>query len=416
MRGYKPIAVEVVASMTEYHRFFEAAGFVRAGETQGYQSGIMPLYGTGSWSERPNNLQYDFLHDQKPKPYLIYPLNRSVRGALVKRGLTSTTPLSIEKKPKPRASKITLRKVSAEYRTSNGFTARAQEVKDAFDVDSRQMQSPILKSFSLSIDPGEVVLVTGASGSGKSTVLALLTRELEYLQQFMEIDGHLTGLDPQSTANLNTKCDDNSPLIDQIGGSVKEAIEILNSVGLAEAHLYVKRPSQISDGQRYRFAVACLCDSNKAIWVADEFAASLDELTAAVVAKGLRKRGYRFGATLVIAAPHFRNFVDSLVPNKLVTLRWGEVASVISLKCRFIVGSDSVRITLRNTCKQPLTGVGVVGVNVQGERLPVADIGELSPGTPTKTIELPSQGLQKFTSLVVSTEQKIGDVLYFNHL
>ena len=261
VRSYTPIAVEVVASMTEYHRFFEAAGFVRAGETQGYQDGIMPQYGKGSWSERPNSLQYDFLHDQKPKPYLIYPLSQSVRGKLVKRGLMDPSQMSIEKKPQPHANKITFRRVSAEYRTSNGFTERAREVKEAFDVDSRQMQSPVLKSFSLSIEPGEVVLVTGASGSGKSTVLALLTREMEEIQQSMEIDGDFSGLDPQSTANLNTKCDDSLPLIDQIGGSVKEAIEILNSVGLAEAHLYVKRPSQISDGQRYRFAIASLCDS-----------------------------------------------------------------------------------------------------------------------------------------------------------
>ena len=158
VRSYTPIAVEVVASMTEYHRFFEAAGFVRAGETQGYQDGIMPQYGKGSWSERPNSLQYDFLHDQKPKPYLIYPLSQSVRGKLVKRGLMDPSQMSIEKKPQPHANKITFRRVSAEYRTSNGFTERAREVKEAFDVDSRQMQSPVLKSFSLSIEPGEVVL------------------------------------------------------------------------------------------------------------------------------------------------------------------------------------------------------------------------------------------------------------------
>ena len=416
VRGYKPIAVEVVASMTEYHRFFEAAGFVRAGETQGYQEGIMPLYGKGSWSHRPNSLQYDFLQNQKPKPYLIFPLKLSVRRALMKRDLITDKPLRIDKRPKPNADRITLRRVSAKYRSSNGITERSREVKDAFDVDARQIESPVLKNLSLSIEPGEVVLVTGASGSGKSTVLALLTREMMDLQQSMEITGKFTGLAPQSTANLSTNWDENLPLIDQVGGSVKDAIEILNSVGLAEAHLYVKRPSQISDGQRYRFAVASLCDSKKAIWVADEFASSLDQLTAAIVAKGLRKRAYRFGATLVIAAPHVHNFVDSLMPNKLVTLRWGEVASIRSLKCSFAINANSIRISLRNTCNETLTGVRVLGVNVQGGRRLLTNVGDLSPGTRSTSIELSLRRIRTLTSLVVSTQERVGDVLYFSHL
>ena len=415
VRGYTPIAVEVIASMTEYHRFFEAAGFIRAGETQGYERGIMPLYGTGTWSERPNSPQYDFLHDQKPKPYLIYALNESVRGALMDQGLLHTNIRQVAMRPKPQGSRIAFRRLSAEYKTSNSITPRAKEVKDAFDVDARQMQSPVLKNFSLGIDPGDVVLVTGASGSGKSTVLKLLTGEADHLNQHMEMRGDIIGLEPQMTARLTTKWDDTLPLIDQIGESVKEAIEILNSVGLAEAHLYVKRPSQISDGQRYRFAVALLCDSKKPVWVADEFASSLDPLTAAIVAKGLRKRAYHAGATLVIAAAHVHNFVDSLLPNKLVTLRWGGMAEVVSLNCQFRILPDSIRLSLKNTSRQVMTGVEVLGVGGHGERELIATTGDLSVGMRRESIELPLDRVQKFNSLVVSTRQNVGDVFYFGH-
>ena len=415
VRGYTPIAVEVIASMTEYHHFFEAAGFIKAGETQGYKKGIMPLYGSGSWSERPNSLQYDFLHDQKPKPYLIYPLDKSVRGALMEQNLLHSNVRQIAAKPKPQGSRIAFRRLSAAYKTSNGITPRAKEVRDAFDVDARQMQSPVLKDFSLGIEPGDVILVSGASGSGKSTVLAFLAGEMEKLYQHMEIRGDIVGLNPQMTARLTTKWDDTLPLIDQLGGSVKEAIEILNSVGLAEAHLYVKKPSQISDGQRYRFAVALLCDSKKPLWVADEFASSLDPLTAAIVAKGIRKRAYHSGATLVIAAPHIHNFVDSLQPNKLVTLRWGGIAEVTSLKCQFRILTDSVRVSLKNTSKQVLTKVHVFGVGGHGERELVAAIGDLPIGTYRETIELPLEQVQQFNGLEVSTQQNVGDVLYFSH-
>ena len=231
----------------------------------------------------------------------------------------------------------------------------------------------------------------------------------------MEISGDTHGLDPQMTARLTTRWDDTLPLIDQIGGSVKEAIEILNSVGLAEAHLYVKKPSQISDGQRYRFAVALLCDSRKSVWVADEFAASLDPLTAAIVSKGLRKRAYNSGATVIIAAPHIHNFVDSMLPNKLVTLRWGGVAEVISIRCRFQVLTDSVRVSLRNTSKQTLTGVQLLGVKGHGERELVTLVGDLPTGTQIGAIKLPLERIQQFNSLVVSTQQNVGDVMYFGH-
>ena len=412
VRGYTPIAVEVVASMTEYHHFFESAGFVKAGETEGYKKGIMPLYGVGSWSKRPNSTEYDFLSDQKPKPYLIYPLDDSVRGALMEQKLPLSVSRHVEARPKPQGGRLAFRKVSASYKTSNGITQRSQEVRNAFDVDARQLESPVLKKFSLTIDPGDVVLFSGASGSGKSTALAFLNGDSNELQQGMEIDGDIIGLDPESTARLSTKWDDSLPLIDQLGGTIKEAIEILNSVGLAEAHLYVKKPFQLSDGQRYRFAVALLCDSEKSVWVADEFTSSLDPLTAAIVAKGIRKRAYYSGATLVIAAPHFRHFVDSLQPNKLVMLRWGGVAEVTSLKCQFRILAESVRVTLRNTGRRALTGIRVLGMGSDGGQDLLTPMDDLPVGRHKATVDLPFERVQQFNSLVVSTQQYVGDVLY----
>lgn len=415
VRGYTPIAVEVIASMTQYHRFFEAAGFVRAGQTLGYKEGITPLYGTGSWAQRPNSMDYDFLRDQKPKPYLIYPLNTQVRGALMDSGWLHAEIKRLETRPNVRGHRISFRRVGAQYKVTNGLSSRAEQVRAAFDVDARQLQSPILTDCSFDIDPGDAVLITGASGSGKSTILALLTHRQEELEEYLTVQGAILGADPAQIARLATRWDDSLPLVDQVGASVKEAIEILNGVGLAEAHLYVKNPSQISDGQRYRFAVALLCDSKRALWVADEFASSLDPLTAAIVAKGIRKQAYHSGATIVVAASHFDNFVDSLIPNKLVTLRWGSRAEVLSIKCQFKVHADSVHVLLKNTSKRELTGTEVLGMTIHGQRQVVAKIGTLQPRTGTQTVELPLDHIQRFNGLVVFTHQHVGDVLYFGH-
>ena len=412
VRGYKPIAVEVVASMVEYHGFFESAGFVKAGETVGYQKAIRPQYGTGTWSERPNSASYDFLQDQKPKPYLIYPLNKSVRGALMQQDLLHSELQEIIIKPKPSGKRFRFSRLSASYKTSNGFTPRSREVREAFDVDSRQLESPVLKNFNLAIDPGEVVLITGASGSGKSTVLKFMTQGIADLCEIMDINGELDGIEPKDVAQLTVSCDDELPLIDQVGGSVRESIEVLNSVGLAEAHLYVKKPSQISDGQRYRFAVALLCDSDSSVWVADEFASSLDPLTAAIVAKGVRKRAYFSGATLVVAAPHSDHFIESLQPNKLVKMRWGGVADITAIRCRFRVRRRSVTISVRNSGSEALTGLRVSGVDGQGKRELLAVLGDLNSRKGAETVELQFDQISEFNSIVVSTQQLVGDMLF----
>lgn len=414
IRGYTPIAVEVVASMTEYHRFFEAAGFIRTGETLGYEKGIAPMYGTGTWEKRPNSATYDFIGHQKPKPYLIYPLNSFVRGVLMEKGKLGSDRTKLKSRPKVKATPIILRRVSAEYRVTNGSTPRAEQVRDAFDVDSRQMNSPVLKNLFLNIDPGNVVLITGASGSGKSTILRLLSEDLQELRENMDISGTFSGLDHKSAARLTRAWDDTRPLIDQIGSSVKEAIEVLNSVGLAEAHLYVKRPFQISDGQRYRFAVALLCDSKKPLWIADEFTSALDPLTAAIVAKGIRKRAYYSGATLVIAAPHIQNFVDSLVPNTLVALRWGGIAEIVSIRCRYRVFSGFFELRIKNTGKQVLTDVNLSSIAVNGDRQVIAKVGSLGPQKRSEVVVLPLSEVEKFSGLVVMTQQHVGDIVYFN--
>src|SRR5207253_350430 len=79
INGYKPILVEVIAKMTDYHRFFEKAGFVRLGDTEGYDEGIIPQYGNGTWEKRKNFKRFDFTKNQKGKPYLVWPLVDRVR-------------------------------------------------------------------------------------------------------------------------------------------------------------------------------------------------------------------------------------------------------------------------------------------------------------------------------------------------
>lgn len=412
INGYAPILVEVIASMTDYHRFFENAGFMKYGYTLGYENGIIPEYGVGAWQPRPNHNQYDFFKNQKSKPYLVYPLDERVKEMLMERNLIKLQSKRVQTTKRRLSQSINFDRLYAEYKVSNGLTSRAGEIKEAFSVDATQMYSPVLRDFSLQINPGDVVLFTGASGSGKSTVIKFLVEDLQDLEEQMNIQGQIRGVDPSQVAKLCTSWNDTLPLIDQVGESTREAIALLNSVGLAEAHLYLKRPCQISDGQRYRFAVALLCDSGKPIWVADEFASTLDPLTATIVAKGIRKSAWKCGATLILAAPHFEYFIESLLPNKIAQLRWGGIAKVFSLKLNYEDTGDLLGLRVENTCDHDLSGVSISGVTRTGQEEIVKLFPILHKRCKSEIIQVNWENLEHFVAIVSRSDQKVGDIIY----
>lgn len=408
---YTPIMVEVIAAMTDYHKFFEKAGFIGIGYTSGYRKrAVIPMYGNGSFESRTNYKSYDFMENQKPKPVLVFPLESNLKQR-IERSNERVRMAILPKSPRLRRS-VRFDRVSVKYKTKNGSTDRTSIVKEVFGVDVEHAFSTIFTDFSLEIEPGDVVLITGASGSGKSTIIRLLTSKLSSLKREMEIEGKILK-NMQNFAVLNTNWDNSAPLIEQVreNGDIREAIEILNSVGLSEAHLYIKRPNQISDGQRYRFAVAKLCDSGKPIWIADEFVSTLNPELAAIVARGLRKIAYRYGVTLILAASHTDSFIWSLLPNKLVKLRWGAKAITYSLKMtKFGQNGSKVSLSILNNGCLPLTNVQIGLVEMNGSFKSQADHKSISPGELiSNTIEI---GDAEFCALGVKSAEGVGEVLY----
>jgi hypothetical protein len=411
VKGYRPVMVEVIAAMTEYHRFFQAAGFLDAGYTEGYKGrGIEPHYGSGSFENRSHTERYRFMVDQGPKPYLVYPLTAEMLDR-VRSAIGNPTPAEASFVRQPLLKRpIRFTKVSIAYKADNGLSSRASRIRESFGVDSGQMYSAILRNFNLTIEPGDTVLLTGASGSGKSTIIRVLRERKSVIRQYMRIEGRCPTIRTK-VAVLNHKFDGSRPLIDQVGTELHDAIRILNAVGLAEAHLYLKRPSQISEGQRYRFSVAQLCESGKPIWIADEFASTLDPLNAAIVAKGLRKLAFKQGATCVIAAPHIGHFAESLVPNVLVQLRWGGIASIAAIRVRFKRSNDAWTLRLRNSGLCSLTEIRAGGVDPLGAFHPVCQGDALAPYRQIR-FDLPIRVLSDYSALKITTREGVGEIFY----
>lgn len=179
-------------------------------------------------------------------------------------------------------------------------TVRTAAVMDHFGIDFEQGTHVIAKDLEIPLQPGQLVLFTGASGSGKSSIMRQLASELTATgQRVLPLD--------QLTPAIQ-------PLIDALPLPVEEAMNLLANCGLGEAQLMLRTPQELSEGQRYRFLLA-LALSRKPDWiVADEYTATLDRNLARVISFNLRRLVDRLGIGLLLATTH-QDVIADLAPD-----------------------------------------------------------------------------------------------------
>lgn len=204
--------------------------------------------------------------------------------------------------------------IDKRFNTDVERTDRVLEIAEAFGLGLDEKEFVVFDNLPLEINQGDVVYITGQSGSGKSTVL----RELASLMN----QSALTVSDIDKVELLD------KPLIDQIGQSTQEALTYLSIAGLNDAYLFIRKPSELSDGQRYRFRLAKLVESGAKVWIADEFLAVLDRTTAKVIAFNLQKVARKVGATVLVATTH-GDMVEDLAPDITINKRYREKIEII---------------------------------------------------------------------------------------
>lgn len=204
--------------------------------------------------------------------------------------------------------------IDKRFSTDVERTDRVLEIAEAFGLGLDEKEFVVFDNLPLEINQGDVVYITGQSGSGKSTVL----RELASLMN----QSALTVSDIDKVELLD------KPLIDQIGQSTQEALTYLSIAGLNDAYLFIRKPSELSDGQRYRFRLAKLVESGAKVWIADEFLAVLDRTTAKVIAFNLQKVARKVGATVLVATTH-GDMVEDLAPDITINKRYREKIEII---------------------------------------------------------------------------------------
>ncbi len=200
----------------------------------------------------------------------------------------------------------------------------------------------VLKNINLEIKKGEVTAFVGASGAGKSTMLALMLK-------FITPNNGDIFIDDKNLKILNTKdIRKNIALVQQqpflFSGTIIDIIrmgrdftkdEVIESARKANAHNFIQklpdkyeteiteRGSNFSGGQIQRIAIARAILGNPSILLLDEATSALDAESESEVQKGLN-RAMKDRTVIVIA----HRLATTQEANKIVVFDKGEIIEV----------------------------------------------------------------------------------------
>ena len=211
-----------------------------------------------------------------------------------------------------------------------GAPALGSPVIDFRGVSKRYSGGDVgLDQVTFSIDRGDFVFLVGATGSGKSTVMRLLIKELEPTAGTIRVAGHDLGAIKRKRIayyrrNIGvvfqdfkllptrTVYDNVAYALQVTGGSRREirdkVPDILRLTGLStKLHNY---PDQLSGGEQQRVSIARAFVNHPPLLLADEPTGNLDPETSVDIMR-LLYRINRTGTTVLIAS-HDQAMVDKM--------------------------------------------------------------------------------------------------------
>jgi len=87
--------------------------------------------------------------------------------------------------------------------------------------------------------------------------------------------------------------------------------------GLSDVFCMLNQPVLLSDGQKWRFRLACGLASGRKFIFADEYCCELDRITASVISYNIHKFARRTGVSFILASSH-QDVLADLQPDVLV--------------------------------------------------------------------------------------------------
>ena len=203
----------------------------------------------------------------------------------------------------------------------------------------------LVEDASVTVDGGEFIAITGASGSGKSSLLYMLGLLDRPTGGEIRLNGSETsGLDEDALAELRleqlgfvfqfhfllpefTALENVMLPMQRLGRlsqaeSEARAAELLGSLGLREE--VNKLPRQLSGGQSQRVAIARALANDPLVILADEPTGNLDSAASLTVQQILEQLAHRAGRAVIVVT-HDRDFAAAA--DRIVTMSDGRIVA-----------------------------------------------------------------------------------------
>lgn len=197
-----------------------------------------------------------------------------------------------------------------------------------------------LDGVSFTINEGELVIIAGASGAGKSTILNLLGGMDTVSEGTIVVDGKEISSysDKEMTfyrrydvgfvfqfynliQNLTLK--ENVELATQICKNPLDIVETIKAVGLQER--INNFPSQLSGGEQQRVAIARALAKNPKLLLCDEPTGALDYQTGKQVLKVLQDTCRKQKKTVIVIT---HNLALTPIGDKIIKVKSGKIESI----------------------------------------------------------------------------------------
>ena len=375
--GLRPSFLEITAEMLRYWPFVENAGFVKIGETEGNGKrleksmsyllgrkkdnrgfpkgggGILTMHRAHAalledtmekrgWSvediltqikKSPENLSikdWVTLHGiyRRPKPVYMLGLTPDARRHLRERLSDDPPDSELLHPPSNRAEfRVLVKEITTIASCEADNSREARQIQEAFNIVSERLDTVITKNIDMDLRGGEVVLVTGASGSGKSLLLKALAwhasghrkswKLASEIQSYARVDTPFVKVGTLLSPPRNKS---SIALLLALGMSLNDAMRLLASAGLGEARLFVRPSKTLSSGQRYRLSLALALAKKPDLLLIDGFCEPLDIYSATAVCRRLRKEVERRGIIAIVATTDGDRVLSELRPQRVLRL------------------------------------------------------------------------------------------------
>ncbi len=207
-------------------------------------------------------------------------------------------------------------------------------------VSFKYADAPVLRDFSLMIEPGEKVALVGPSGCGKSTIGSLLLRFYDVSDGSIRVDGRNIRDFTQDSYRANIGVVLQEPFL--FSGSIHDNLvygrpnaddeDVRKAAEMANVEEFVRKLPQkydtvigengasLSGGQKQRIAIARAVLKNPAILLLDEATSALDTVSEKLVQQALDSL-MRDRTTVIIA--HRLSTISNA--DKIVVLKDGKI-------------------------------------------------------------------------------------------